>query len=463
MPMRFKSLAVSVLLVTLVLSMGPALVQGVTTPTVSISSPAADSVYAGNVSVKGHSSGATSVEVRIDSEVAWRSATGTIAWNYTWDPKGYSTGYHNIYARALNGTSVSENASVRIYLNNTPPNQINMDVSAVPLDIAPLGNVTVSGFVDYNTGMPLRGSTITIAIISTQVSATATTDDKGYFIKNVAGPADPGGYTLRVSVDDGKLTNDRDFSLSVSTPNQPDLSVKIIELDPPAPTVGVTVSICATIENLGISSASVTVKFTLDGSYLESKVVHVDRKALVKTLWVAEFGSHTIKVELSGITPADKDPSNNQLTKKITSTAEPDVVIDEIIMSNPSLHQGQAATVMVKLENKGYSATTGTLTLYDGNITEGKSLGAKDVALDANGTAQGYFTWSPLQGLHILTAHVEITGQTAHPGQTKTLEVTVLPKVKTKEQPTPFPGAGSMILVLVAVAFIIMRWKRDTR
>ena len=463
MSMKFNSLFASVLLLALVLSMSTALVQGATTPSVSISTPAADSIYAGNVSVKGQSLGATSVELKIDSEVAWRPATGTVAWNYTWDTKGYTAGYHSIYARAKNGTAVSDNASVRIYLNNTPPKQINMDVSATPLEIAPLANVTVSGFVDYDTGMPLRGATIKITVLGTQVSATVTTDDKGYFIKAVAGPADPGGYTLRVSVDDGELTNDRDFSLTVSTPDQPDLSVKLIELDPPAPTVGVTVSICATIENLGISSASATVKFTLDGSYLDSKVVHVDRKALVKTIWVADFGTHTIKVELSGITPADKDTSNNQLTKKITSTAEPDVVIDDIIVSNPGLHQGQAATVMVKLENKGYSATTGTLTLYDGNITEGKSLGAKEVSLDANGTAQGYFTWSPLQGVHTLTAHIDIIGQTDHPGQTKTLEVTVLPKVKTKEQPTPFPGAGPMVLVLGAIALIISRRKRATR
>jgi hypothetical protein len=461
MSMRFKGLVVSALVVALVLSMDPIIVSGA--PTVTISSPIADSIYSGNVSVKGQATGATSVEVKIDTEATWHAATGTASWNYTWDTATYSPGYHNIFARAKNGSTYSDNASVRVFVNNTPPTQINFDVSATPLDIAPFENITVSGFVDYDTGMPLRGSAIKISVLGSLIGVTVTTDDKGYFLKAVAGPQDPGGYTLRISADDGKLTQQRDFALIVSTPDQPDLAVKLIELDPPAPTVGVTVSICATIENLGVLAATATVKFTVDGSYLDAKSVNVDRKATVKTVWVAEFGAHTIKVELTGINPTDKDSSNNKLTKTITSTAEPEVVVDDIILSNPNIHQGQALTVMVKLENKGYSATTGTLTLYDGNITGGKILGAKNVALDANGTAQSYFTWSPLQGLHTLTAHVTIMGQADHPGQTRTKEITVLPKVKPKTQPTPGLGAGPMVFVLLTVALIIARTKRSSR
>ncbi len=461
MLMRFKSLVVSVLLMALALSMSPLIVSGA--PTVTISSPIADSIYAGNVSVKGQATGATSVEVKIDTEATWHSATGTTSWNYTWNTATYSPGYHNIYARAKNGSTYSDNTSVRVFVNNTPPTQINFDVSATPLDIAPLENITVSGFVDYDTGMPLRGASIKISILGTLISVTVTTDDKGYFIKPVAGPDAPGGYTLRVFADDGKLTQQRDFAIVVSTPDQPDLAVKLIEFDPPAPTVGVTVSICATIENLGVLAATATVKFTVDGSYLDAKSVKVDRKATVKTIWVAEFGAHTIKVELTGINPTDKDSSNNKLTKSVTSTAEPEVVVDDIILSNPNIHQGQAATVMIKLENKGYSAATGTLTLYDGNITDGKILGAEDITLSANGTAQLYFTWSPFKGLHTLTTHVAITGQADHPGQTRTIEVTVLPKIKPKTQPTSFPGTGALILVLMTVAFIIARRNRAVR
>jgi len=461
MLMRFKSLVVSVLVMALVLSMGPLIVSGA--PTVNISSPIPDSIYAGNVTVKGLATGATSVEVKIDTEATWHAATGTASWNYTLNTITYSPGYHNIYARAKNGSTYSDNSSVRIYVNNTPPAQIDFDVSATPLDVAPLENITVSGFVNYDTGMPLRGSAIKISVLGSQIVITVTTDDKGYFIKAVAAPADPGGYTLRISADDGKLTQQRDFALVVSTPDQPDLAVKSIELDPPAPTVGVTVSICATIENLGVLAATATVKFTVDGSYLDAKSINVDRKATVKTIWVAEFGAHTIKVELTGITPTDKDSSNNKLTKSVSSTAEPEVDVDEIIISNPNIHQGQAATIMVKLENKGYSATTGTLTLYDGNITGGKVLGAKDFSLTANGTAQLYFTWSPLQGLHTLTAHVDIIGQTAHPGQTMTKEITVLPKIKPKTQPAPLIGAGPMVFALLTVALIIARRKRSSR
>ena len=461
--MKYSGLVVSILLLALVLSMAPCLIHGATVPTISISSPVADSVYAGNVPVNGHASGATSVEIKIDSETNWRMATGTAAWNYTWGPTGYASGYHNIYARAKNGTAVSGNVSVRIYLNFTAPTQINMDISATPLNVTTNANITVSGVVDYDTGMPLRGATIKIAITGTQVNATAMTDDKGFFTKTFMGPSDPGGYTLSVSADDGKLTQERDYALTVSSPDMPDLAVTLITLDPPAPTLGVTVSLCATVENLGGSSASATVKFTVDGSYLDSKSVHVDKKVLVKTVWVADFGSHTIKVELTGIKPSDKVASNNQLTKKVTSTAEPEVALVDLLVSNPKLHQGQTGTVMVKLENRGYTAASGTLILYDGNLTGGKSIGSHSVSIDANGTDEAYFTWSPLQGPHTLTAHVDIVGLTDRPAYTKTLEVTVLPVVKAKPQSTPFPGAGSFIVVLVAVALIIARRKEPSK
>jgi len=68
-----------------------------------------------------------------------------------------------------------------------------------------------------------------------------------------------------------------------------------------------------------------------------------------------------------------------------------------------------------------------------------------------------------LQGLHTLTAHVDLTGMSDHPSQTLTKEITVLPTVKTKKQSTPFPGASPTILVLAAVALIIARAKRTSR
>jgi hypothetical protein len=189
----------------------------------------------------------------------------------------------------------------------------------------------------------------------------------------------------------------------------------------------------------------------------------VDKKALVKTLWVADYGVHTLKVELTGIKPSDKVASNNQLTKKVSSTAEPEVSLVNILISNPNLHQGQTGTVMVKLDNTGYTAATGTLTLYDGNTTDGKSLGSHYVSIDANGTTQVYFTWSPPQGAHTLTAHVAIDGLTDRPAYTKTLEVTVLPAVKEKNPSTPFPGAGPSIVALVAVALVLARRKGASR
>jgi len=166
--------------------------------TVTITTPRANEIVAGNVSVKGQASGAASVDVRIDNETSWRNATGSSAWNHTWDSHSYSKGYHNISARAKSGATYSDIVSVRVYINNTPPKAIVIDASATPLELSPGDNVTVSGFINYDTGVALKGIPVTVQVITTMISVTVNTTDTGYFITAVKGPQVANRYTLRV-------------------------------------------------------------------------------------------------------------------------------------------------------------------------------------------------------------------------------------------------------------------------
>ena len=430
-----------------------------TTPTVTIAWPKADQILAGNISVEGQASGASSVEVNIDSNASWHLATGTSAWNYTWASKGYANGYHNISARAKNGTAVSSIVSVRIYVNNTLPKDIVMDLSATPLQIAAEGNVTVSGFIEYDTGVALGSVPVKIEVLSTNISLTVNTDRRGYLIRTLHGPLDANKYTLRASVTDGKLSANKDFQLSVTTPTQPDLVLKSIYLDPVQPAVGVTVSICATIENLGPQSATAIIKFYIDGNYLDSQAVQIDRSTVVRKDWLAAYGAHMIKVVADNVNPMDKDLSNNQRSMVVTPTAEPDVSITGLVVSNQGPHKDDIVSILVKLENTGYAGTTGNLKLWDGDPGTGKLIGSIDFQLSSNGTTDIYITWKAVQGQHTLTAQANVNGQTEKPQRAVT--ITVQPPVQVNKPFIPFPGAIELLSILAMTAMIISLKRRS--
>jgi hypothetical protein len=454
----------SVLVLSMILTaIIPGSTLAFTAPTVTVVWPKADQVLAGNISVEGQASGASSVEVNIDSNASWRPATGTSAWNYTWASKGYANGYHNISARAKNGTAVSSIVSVRIFINNTQPKDIVVDLSATPLQIAAGGNVTVSGFIEYDTGVTLASVPVKIEVLTTNISLTVDTDRRGYLIRTFHGPLDANKYTLRASVTDGKLSANKDFQLSVTTPTQPDLVLKSIYLDPVQPAVGVTVSICATIENLGPQSATAIIKFYIDGNYLDSQAVQIDRSTVVRKDWLAAYGAHMIKVVADNVNPMDKDMSNNQRSMVVTPTAEPDVSITGLVVSNQGPHKDDIVSILVKLENTGYAGTTGTLKLWDGDPGTGKLIGSIDFSLRSNETTDIYITWKAVQGQHTLTAQASVVGQAEKPQRAVT--ITVLPPVQVKKPFIPFPGAIELlsILAMTAMSITLKRRSKTTR
>lgn len=444
-----RSIAAILSLALLTTFFGPILVAG--SITVTITTPRANEIVAGNVSVKGQASGAASVDVRIDNETSWRNATGSSAWNHTWDSHSYSKGYHNISARAKSGATYSDIVSVRVYINNTPPKAIVIDASATPLELSPGDNVTVSGFINYDTGVALKGIPVTVQVITTMISVTVNTTDTGYFITAVKGPQVANRYTLRVSVTDGHLTAKKEFQLSVMTPTQPDLVLKSLRLDPAQPKHDDTVSLCATIENQGNEAASAIVKFYIDGVFQDQKSVQVDTSATVKDVWVATYGTHTIKAVIDNVNPIDKDLSNNQMSIKVTVQTEPDVHMLSLVLSNPSPRDGDTVSVMVKLENIGYTGATGTVILYDGDPIDGKTIDSKGTMLKSNETVTLYLVWRAVKGQHTLTARVLVDGQALEQQHTITKDVTVLPAKKVNND-TPFVGAGAIIAVFVLVA-----------
>lgn len=452
-----RALPVIVLLtIATAAAFGPVWTAGgqASSPTVSIDFPHESDILAGQVDIRGKATDATAVEVKFDAEDTWRAAEGAVNWTFDWDTTVLSNDFHTIYARASNGTATSDTVSVRVYVDNTPPEFISMDVTATPLDVGPREDVTVSGFLEYDNGVSLRGTVVDVKVGGAGIHETAVTDDNGYFQKVIVGPEDADTYPLTVSASDGTLSETREFQLKVTTPYQPDLTIKKLEVSPPDVRIGDVVEIYASIENLGEDDATCKVRFYVDDGLIDSVAISIDKTKTVKTSWTASHGEHEIKAEAADVDPVDKDLANNAMTMKVVPRAEPDVTIIEVAFSNPSPRQGQRISVLVRLDNSGYAGATGTLKVYDGTPLQGAIIATQTFTIEVNGTLDLFAAWKPLKGDHEVYADIEVQGQERVEGHTMSRTISVLPLKKEKED-TPGPGAVLVLAAVVVAATVV--------
>ena len=103
---------------------GVAIYPDLIPPTISITSPAADSYVGSTANVAGTSgdthSGIEKVEVQIDSG-SWHLATGTTSWSISLDTTGVSSGSHTITARATDNNDNTATTSVNVMVDNVAP------------------------------------------------------------------------------------------------------------------------------------------------------------------------------------------------------------------------------------------------------------------------------------------------------------------------------------------------------
>ena len=83
----------------------------------SISSPAAGATVSGTITVSGASSGASKVELKVDSG-AYQLASGTSSWSKSINTTAYANGSHTLTARATNSAGNQVWASRTITISN---------------------------------------------------------------------------------------------------------------------------------------------------------------------------------------------------------------------------------------------------------------------------------------------------------------------------------------------------------
>jgi len=105
---------------------------------------------------------------------------------------------------------------------------------------------------------------------------------------------------------------------------EPDLIVTSIELSPQAPTAGEQVTITATVENAGTTPVNRTfsVRFLIDGFPVASSSIpsglNPGKTKSVSTVWTAEVGTHTIRVEADK--PFDRIEESNERNNVLVAT-----------------------------------------------------------------------------------------------------------------------------------------------
>ena len=90
-------------------------------PTVAIEMPLNNALVKGLVTIGGSAKDdkkVERVEIKIDPTGSWKAATGTKAWSYEVDTKGLANSVHTVYARSYDGIDYSNEASIKINVQN---------------------------------------------------------------------------------------------------------------------------------------------------------------------------------------------------------------------------------------------------------------------------------------------------------------------------------------------------------
>lgn len=236
---------------------------------------------------------------------------------------GKTITYHAEASDAAGNVGKSQAGSFTVVAtaDKTPPTITTVSSSpASPMDTDPVtitatvtDNVGVaSAEVKYNSGSGAKSAAMTS-------SGTSYSADIGKFAGGVT-------VTYHAEAKDaaGNLQKSPDATFSVQKTGQsqsPDVTVTDIKISPASPKTGETITITATVKNLGSGDGSnVKVTFTIDGASAGEKTVTMlaaGGSATVTATWVSQTdGAKNVKVEAK--VSGDSDASNDAMTKSFT-------------------------------------------------------------------------------------------------------------------------------------------------
>jgi len=364
---------------------------------IDIRTPHTGEVVGGVVNITGTSTGAVYVQVRID-DGEWQLARGTDSWYLLWNTSGFADGPHTVYAKAFSGAGEAQD-SVNVTVNNTPPEEIQLEVTVDPLKAQPGDTVRVSGIAEYDTRVKVKNAPVVIELSGTH---TTSTDESGFFLTELQAPSEPGDYPVRVTVEAGNLSSTWETTLAVRSPSQPDLRMKDLQMSPQDAVSGDAVTFTAVAESLNGRTAECRVCIRVDGETLGCRNATVSTSASISVNWTARYGTHLAEAEIVSSDPPDLSEGNDNISLEFQVFRVPELSIVEVVLSNPRPEPDTCVTVSVHIRNSARVGDTCTVYLYDGD----REVFHETVEVRANSTQQVYGTWKAASGPHRLCARI---------------------------------------------------------
>jgi len=220
--------------------------------------------------------------------------------------------------------------------------------------------------------------------------------------------AEIGPNILRVIADSNERVAESDETNNekiVELPILPDLTIESITWSPESPSVGETVNFTVNVKNQDIAEAgSFGTHFYIDEAHKGYRVVQeveAEETASIIFPWVAEAGSHAIRVIVdSGEDVTETDESNNEKTVAFSGASPPDLIIQDLTWSPPDAAAGETVTFTFTIKNQGKGiADKSYFTCYvDDTYLYANSVNAMNPGATDNRT----FTWVAEEGPHII-------------------------------------------------------------
>jgi peptidoglycan/xylan/chitin deacetylase (PgdA/CDA1 family) len=359
-----------------------------TTPTVSVSAPAAGSTVSGSTTVSANASDTTplaGVQFKLDGNNVGAEDT-TSPYSIAWDTTGVTDGTHSLTAVARNtadGSATSAPVSVTVK-NTVAPTPPTVSVSA------PAANATVTGSATLTaSASDAKGITsVQFKVDGVNVGTADTTSP--YSITWDSKTVSDGTHSVTaVATNSSNLTTTSSpVSITVSNPVAPTVSVT-------APAGGATVSgTTALTASASDSKSTITsVQFKVDGN----NVGTADTTSPYSFDWDSKSvanGSHTITAVATNSANLSTTSASVTVTVNNTTVTPPPVTTPTNLIANPSMETANGAAPANWISSN-WGTNTSTFSYLNTGHTGSHSVKVQTTAY-TNGAANWFYNEVPV-------------------------------------------------------------------
>jgi hypothetical protein len=364
--------------------------------------------------------------------------------------------------RAHDGIDASPVVAVGFKVTDLEALVLTMRLEVEPGTVLPGEQVKVRGELLYDNGVRAAGLDVRIEGPSGLLDF-KTTDVRGTFELSTTAPSREGEYAYQASSsdDDGRAASNSTV-LRVLKSLDPDLSVVALRVESDKVAVGLNVTIAVDLRNHGFKVGNGTLRAWAGtvgaGDPVESRHVTVYDSITLSFVWVPEeAGELDLTIEVVDVLPGDANLSNNRRSLTVEVLNLPDLVVEGLVLSNPTPYDNTSVTVSIRVANQGGLNASCTVKVFMDGLEPDDFVGDADVGVGPNGVAHATVDVMVFQGSHriwveLVNAFPE-ESRTDNNRQSLKFDVKGPYKPPKKDGGSKIPGYGGLA-ALVAISIV---------